>query len=286
MTLYVVATPIGNLEDLSARAARILRDVNVIASEDTRHSRLLLQRYDIHTPLVSYHEHNERSRARELLRRLQAGESVALVSDAGTPVLSDPGFTLVRQAIAAGVPVVPVPGASAITAALSVAGLPADRFVFLGFLPRRSGERRRALEAVARIPWALVLFEAPHRVVHTLRDLHAVLGDREVAVMRELTKKFEEVVRGTVSAVADRMQQTPPRGELTVVVGGGEPVGGVVPDRGEIPAGDPVAHLRALLASRRSLKDAAREVAQVYRLRRRAVYEMALELQGKRRRGK
>ena len=285
-TLYVVATPIGNLEDLSARAARVLREVRVIASEDTRHSRLLLQRYDISTPLVSYHEHNERSRTPELLRRLQAGESVALVSDAGTPVLSDPGFTLVRQAIAAGVPVVPVPGASAITAALSVAGLPADRFAFLGFLPRKVGERRRALEAVARIPWTLVLFEAPHRVVHTMRDLHAVLGNRQVAVMRELTKQFEEVIRGTVSQVAERLQQTPPRGELTLVIAGGESGKRAAAGRGEITAGDPVAHLRVLLASGRSLKDAVRQVTQAHRLQRRAVYDMALVLQGKRPRGK
>src|SRR5437879_4267392 len=223
-TLYVVATPIGNLEDLSIRAARILREVDVIACEDTRHTRLLLQRYGITTPMVSYHEHNEPARAQELLRRLEAGESAALVSDAGTPVLSDPGFALVRQAIAGGIPVVPLPGPTAITAALSVAGLPTDRFMFLGFLPRKAGERRRALLDIARIPWTLVMFEAPHRVVHTLRDLRAVLGDRQVAVMRELTKKFEETVRGALSEVTDRMAQAPPRGELTLVVAGAEPV--------------------------------------------------------------
>ena len=284
-TLYVVATPIGNLEDVSARALRILREVHVIACEDTRHTRLLLQRYGIATPQVSYHEHNEQTRAQELLRRLQEGASVALVSDAGTPVLSDPGFTLVRQAVAAGVPVVPVPGASAITAALSVAGLPTDRFVFLGFLPRKAGERRRALLDIARIPWTLVMFEAPHRVVHTLRDLRAVLGDRQVAVMRELTKKFEETVRGALSEVTDRMAQAPPRGELTLVVAGAQPVRGEASGRQEIPPDDPAAHLRGLLRSGVPVKDAVRQVAQAHRLPRRAVYEMALVLQGKRQRG-
>ena len=283
-TLYVVATPIGNLEDLSIRAARILREVDVIACEDTRHTRLLLQRYGITTPMVSYHEHNEPARAQELLRRLEAGESAALVSDAGTPVLSDPGFSLVRQAIAGGIPVVPLPGPSAITAALSVAGLPTDRFVFLGFLPRKAGERRRALEEVASIPWTLVLFETPHRIAQALRDLHTILGDRQVAVMRELTKKFEEVVRGTVSQVADRMQQTPPRGELTLVVAGAEAVRGG--EAASVPVGEPAAHLRALVSSGTPVKEAIRQVAQAHRLRRRAVYEMALVLQGKRRRGK
>ena len=284
-TLYVVATPIGNLEDVSARALRILREVHVIACEDTRHTRLLLQRYGITTPQVSYHEHNEQTRAQELLRRLQEGTSVALVSDAGTPVLSDPGFTLVRQAVAAGVPVVPVPGASAITAALSVAGLPTDRFVFLGFLPRKAGERRRALVDIARIPWTLVMFEAPHRVVRTLRDLGGVLGDRQVAVMRELTKKFEEIVRGTVSEVADRMAQPPPRGELTLVVAGAQPVRGEGSGRAKIPPDDPAAYLRGLLRSGVPVKDAVRQVAQAHRLPRRTVYEMALVLQGKRQRG-
>src|SRR5713226_4596604 len=182
--LFVVATPIGNLEDLSFRALRVLREVGVIACEDTRHTRLLLQRHGIVAPLVSYHEHNEAARTPELLRRLQTGVSIALVSDAGTPLLSDPGYALIRQAIASGVTVVPIPGPSAITAALSVAGLPTDRFVFLGFLPRKSAERRRALGAVAALPWTLVVFEAPQRVAATLRDLQETLGDRPVALVR------------------------------------------------------------------------------------------------------
>ncbi len=276
-TLYVVATPIGNLEDLSVRAIRVLKDVQVIACEDTRHTRVLLQRHGISTPLISYHEHNEAERAPELLRKLLTGASIALVSDAGTPVLSDPGYTLVRQAVAAAVPVVPVPGPSAITAALSVAGLPTDRFVFLGFLPRRAGERRRALEEVATLPWTLVMFEAPHRIAAMLRDLHEALGDRQVAVVRELTKKFEEVIRGTAAEVGEHLQRIPPRGELTVIVAGAPAAAARAP-------GDAAADLRTLLSSGTPAKEAVRQVARSHGLPKRTVYEIALRLQGKRRR--
>jgi 16S rRNA (cytidine1402-2'-O)-methyltransferase len=274
-TLYVVATPIGNLEDLSMRAVRVLREVAIIACEDTRHTRVLLQHYGVATPILSYHEHNEAARTPELLRRLEAGASVALVSDAGTPILSDPGFTLLRHAIATSIPVVPIPGPSAITTALSVAGLPTDRFVFVGFLPRRTGERRRILAALASVPWTVVLFEAPHRIRQTLQDLKAILGDRQMAVGRELTKKFEEMIRGAVSQVLEHVQRTPPRGELTLVVAGAPAAAG--------PRGDPARRLRALLARGVSAKDAVRQVAQTCGLPRRTVYEMALHLQGKRR---
>lgn len=269
-TLYVVATPIGNLEDISLRAVRVLKEVDVIACEDTRHTRVLLNRHGIDAPLVSYHEHNEATRATELLRALQLGQSVALVSDAGTPVLSDPGFTLVRRAIAAEIPVIAIPGPSAITAALSVAGLPTDRFVFVGFLPRKTAERRRALLELAPLPWTLVMFEAPHRIAAALRDLHAVLGDRPVVLARELTKKFEEVIRGTASDVLARIQQTPPRGELTLVVEGTRTV--------TPPAGEPAAQLRALMSSGVPSKDAVREVARAHRLPRRTVYQMAVRI--------
>jgi len=273
-TLYVVATPIGNLEDLTHRAARVLREVDLIACEDTRHTRLLLGHYGITTPLISYHEHNEAERAPELLRRLQAGKSIALVSDAGTPVLSDPGYALVRQAIAAAVPIVPVPGPSAITAALSVAGLPTDRFVFLGFLPRRASERRRALQDIAAVPWTLVLFEAPHRIAATLRDVRECLGDREVVVIRELTKKFEDVLRGTAADVLERLERTPPRGEFTVIVAGAATAS-------KSAAGDPAADLRALLSSGTPAREAVRQVARAHGLPRRSVYELALRVQGK-----
>lgn len=270
-TLFVVATPIGNLEDLSFRAVRVLREVTVIACEDTRHTRLLLQRHAIATPLVSYHEHNERSRTPELVRRLQAGESIALVSDAGTPLLSDPGYTLIGEAIASGVPVVPVPGPSAMTAALSVAGLPTDRFVFLGFLPRKSTERRRVLEAVQAIPWTLVLFEAPTRVEGTLKDLQAVLGERPIALLRELTKRFEEVLRGTPREILAQAQGRRLRGEVTLVVGGGA-------SPAAVSAGDPRKELKALLAAGTPPTEAVRQVAKAHALPRRTVYHLVVGL--------
>ena len=268
--LFVVATPIGNLEDLSFRAVRVLREVKVIACEDTRHTRLLLQRHGIATPLVSYHEHNERSRTTELVRRLLLGESVALVSDAGTPLLSDPGYTLIREAIASGVPVVPIPGPSAITAALSAAGLPTDRFVFLGFLPRKSAERRRVLEAVQAIPWTLVLFEAPTRAEATLKDLQAVLGERPIALMRELTKRFEEILRGTPKEVLAQTQGRRLRGEVTIVVGAGSPAA--------TSAGDPEEELKVLLAAGTLPTEAVRQVAKSHGLPRRVVYDLAVRL--------
>lgn len=281
-TLYIVATPIGNLEDISLRAVRVLKEVDVIACEDTRHTRVLLNRHGIDAPLVSYHEHNEATRATELLRALQSGQSVALVSDAGTPVLSDPGFTLVRRAIAAEIPVIAIPGPSAITAALSVAGLPTDRFVFVGFLPRKTAERRRVLLELAPLPWTLVMFEAPHRIAAALRDLHAVLGDRTIVLVREITKKFEEVIRGTASDVLARIQQTPPRGELTLVVEGAQtatpatdaPNHSLRSRSGQEPA----AQLRSLLSSGMPSKDAVREVARAHRLPRRTVYQMAVRI--------
>ncbi len=274
-TLYVVATPIGNLEDLSFRAVRTLKEVDVIACEDTRHTRLLLDRYAIQTPMISYHEHNERRRAPELVARLAAGESVALVSDAGMPVLSDPGYTVVQEAIRAGIPVVPVPGPSAITAAVAVSGLPAERFLFVGFLPRRSSERRRVLAELAPLPWTLVLFEAPHRIHSLLADLHHVLGNRHLALVRELTKRFEEVLRGSVTDVLAQVRASPPRGELTVVIEG-------APQDFRQEPSDVRAHLKQLLAEGNSPNEAAKLLAHTYRLPKRAVYELALEMLGKR----
>jgi 16S rRNA (cytidine1402-2'-O)-methyltransferase len=264
---------------MSFRAVRVLGDVKVIACEDTRHTRLLLQRYAIVTPLVSYHEHNERVRTPELVRRLQAGESVALVSDAGTPLLSDPGYTLIRQAIASGVPVVPVPGPSAITAVLSAAGLPTDRFVFLGFLPRKSAERRRVLEAVHAIPWTLVLFEAPTRVAATLKDLQAILGERPIALMREITKRFEEVLRGTPKEVLAQAQGRRLRGEVTLVVGGD-----ATPPAA--PLGDPQEELKTLLEAGIAPTVAVRQVAKAHGLPRRTVYDLAVRLRAEHARGR
>jgi len=215
--LYVVATPIGNLEDISLRAIRTLSEVKLIAAEDTRKTRRLLNRYEIRTPLTSFHEHSGGTRLSSILEHLEEGD-VALVSEAGMPGISDPGYELVTAAIRQGVSVVPIPGPSVVTAALAVSGLPTERFTCLGFLPSRSNARRRVLESVTDDPATLVVFEAPHRLAASLSDIAAVLGDRRIAVCRELTKLHEEVFRGTVSEAATRFVET--RGEFTLVIEG------------------------------------------------------------------
>ncbi len=218
-TLYLVATPIGNLEDITARALRVLREASLIAAEDTRHTRQLLARFDIHTPLTSYFEHNKLAKLDVVLSALAAGD-VALVSDAGTPGLSDPGYELVRAALDAGYAVVPIPGPSALLGALVASGLPTDAFVYLGFLPRKDSDRRRLLASVAREPRTLVAFEAPHRLLDALHDVGSTLGDRPVAVARELTKRHEEFFRGTASTARAYFAQKEILGEITLVVGG------------------------------------------------------------------
>jgi 16S rRNA (cytidine1402-2'-O)-methyltransferase len=218
-TLYVVATPIGNLEDISARALRILREVAVVACEDTRRTRALLTHFDIHTRTVSYYEHNKLTRGPQLLRQLAGGQSIALVSDAGTPGISDPGVLLVRQARASGIPVVPIPGPSAVVAALSAAGLSADRFVFEGFLPVKPGRRRNRLAALRALETTIVMYESPHRIAATLEAIAEVFGEVPVVVARELTKQFEEIVTATPSAHLARLASGA-RGEFTIVIGG------------------------------------------------------------------
>jgi 16S rRNA (cytidine1402-2'-O)-methyltransferase len=218
-TLYVVGTPIGNLEDITLRALRVLREVALIAAEDTRTTRKLLSHYDIHTALTSYHDYTGPGKTRRLVERL-AEIDVALVSDAGMPGLSDPGYPLIRAAVDAGVTVTAVPGPSALVSALVLSGLPTHAFHYLGFLPRKSGARRRTLERVALEVDTLVLYESPHRLVAALRDVEAVLGQRPVAVARELTKRFEELVRGPAGEVRAHFERTPPRGEVVLVVGG------------------------------------------------------------------
>ena len=196
-TLYLVATPIGNLEDISARGLRVLRDVKLIAAEDTRQTNKLLQRYDIHTPSLSYHEHNKLVRLEWVLEALQGGD-VALVSDAGTPALNDPGYELVRAVIDAGHVVSPIPGACAPIAALVASGLPTDSFLYLGYLPRKSSERQSLLSSVCDLPYTLIFLEAPHRLLASLEDLQVILGDRKIALGRELTKLHEEIFRGSL----------------------------------------------------------------------------------------
>lgn len=218
-TLYVVATPIGNLEDISARALRILGEVDLIACEDTRHTRKLLDRYGISKPLVSYHEHNESARAAELMIDLLAGKNIALVSDAGTPLIADPGYRLVEQARERGVMVSPVPGPSALLAALSASGLPTDSFVFLGFLPPKQGQRRKLLEEWKSLPATLVFYEAPHRILETLEDIAAIFGPRHCVLARELTKIHEEFLRGTPSQLREALaERAAVKGEITAMI--------------------------------------------------------------------
>jgi len=217
-TLYLVATPIGNLADITHRALQVLRDVALIACEDTRHTRKLLQHYGIDTKTVSYHEHNEQQRARELIELLQQGSNVAVVSDAGTPAISDPGFRLVRAAIENGVAVVPVPGPSALIASLIAAGLPTDEFFFGGFLPARASARRARLSELRAVPGTLIFYEAPHRLAASLKDAYEVLGEREAVVARELTKLHEEIRRGRLSELAEHYLKTEPRGEIVLLI--------------------------------------------------------------------
>jgi 16S rRNA (cytidine1402-2'-O)-methyltransferase len=218
-TLYVVATPIGNLEDITQRALRVLREVDVIACEDTRHTRKLLNHFGIKTKVTSYHDHNERERTVELLQALAAGANVAIVSDAGTPSISDPGFRLVSEAGAQGLPVVALPGPTALIAALVASGLPTDEFFFAGFLPARSGERRARLTKLRELAATLIFYEAPHRIAATLRDAHEILGERRAVVARELTKLHEEIARGLLSELAERFaSEERARGEIVLLI--------------------------------------------------------------------
>lgn len=219
-TLYIVATPLGNLEDITLRALRILQEVSLIATEDTRTTGRLLKHFDIHCPMLSYHEHNKIARLDRVLEALDQGD-VALVSEAGTPLLSDPGYELVQAALAQGVQVVSIPGPSALMAALSVSGLPPDRFLFLGFLPRKATDRRGVLAEFKSQPVTLIFFESPHRLQAALADMVDLLGgDRNIAVCRELTKLYEEIWRGTLAEAAQDWTQREPKGEFTLVVSG------------------------------------------------------------------
>ncbi len=221
--LYLVGTPIGNLEDITLRALRILREADQIAAEDTRHTQKLLQHYEISRPLVSYHEHNEMTRAPELLIALEQGAKIALVSDAGMPLVSDPGHRLVALCLRHQIPVVPVPGPSALLAALSASGLPNEEFLFVGFLPQRSGERRRALERLRIEDRTIIFYEAPHRIAECVADATEILGDRPACIAREVTKLHEEFRRGKLSAIATSLEERPARGEITLLIGPADP---------------------------------------------------------------
>lgn len=273
-TLHLVATPIGNLEDLTFRALRILESCELIAAEDTRRTRKLLTHYGVSRPLVSYYEHNEMKRIPAILDALREGKDVALVSDAGSPGISDPGFRLVREAVDQGMSVTALPGPSAVILALSISGLPTDRFSFYGFLPRSGSERKRLLEEAAQLPHTLVFFESPRRIVKTLEGMLAFLGDRRAALCRELTKRFEQVERGVLSGLIANWKTRTPKGEFCIVVEGR----GRKEDR---TAGREERRNRAA----RDLKcptdlpfrEVARQVALKHGLPRREVYQMGLE---------
>lgn len=222
--LYLVATPIGNLEDITLRAIRILKEADLIACEDTRQTQKLLQHYGIHKELVSYHAHNELTRAPELLIELEQGAKAALVSDAGMPVVSDPGHRLVALCLRHHIPVVPIPGPTAFIAALAASGLPTEEFLFVGFLPSRAGARRKAIDALKAEPRTIVFYEAPHRLVETLADAAEILGPRPAVVAREITKIHEEFLRGSLIDLRDAARERAPRGEITLMIGPGEPV--------------------------------------------------------------
>jgi 16S rRNA (cytidine1402-2'-O)-methyltransferase len=218
--LFVVGTPIGNLEDITFRAVRVLREADVVAAEDTRRTSVLLAHFEIRKPLVSCHEFNEARRSTELLQQLRDGARVAIVSDAGMPTLSDPGLRMVRSALEAGISVEIIPGPSAITAALAGSGLAAEPFLFYGFLPHKSAQRRKVLTKLAPLPWTLVFFESPHRIVKSLSDLREVLGNRRVVLARELTKKFEEFIRGDLDGLLKMLENRTAKGEITLVIEG------------------------------------------------------------------
>ena len=265
-TLYVVATPIGNLEDITLRALRVLKEAGVIAAEDTRTTRKLISHYDIHTRLTGYNDHNKAQKIPMIIAAL-ADEDVALVSDAGTPGISDPGLDLVKATVASGFPVVPIPGPSAVVTALAVSGMPADRFLFMGFLPRKRGERQRLLRSVSELPYTLALYEAPHRLQATLADLGEILGDRPIAAVREATKLYEEVFRGSISQCQAHF--VTPRGEFTLVIDG------KLASEATSPV-EAAGRLRTLLRSGVPHREAREQVAAETGLPRREVYRMWL----------
>ncbi len=274
-TLYVVATPIGNMDDITLRALKILRAVQRIAAEDTRRTGRLLAHHGIKTPLVSYHEHNERQRTGELLQRLTGGESIALVSDAGTPAISDPGYVLVHEAVCQGIAVSPIPGPSAAIAALSAAGLPTDAFLFLGFPPRKAGRRKQELLSLAEERRTLIWYESPHRIARFTREVHEALGERFAVIGREITKRYEEFMRGSLSDLAEELnQRSEIKGEITLLVAGC--------DRTKPENAQSIQEViaRALRDGRKSHSALAKEVAASFGLTRREAYDLILSQRG------
>lgn len=271
-TLYLVGTPIGNLEDITFRAVRILQTVDLIAAEDTRHTGKLLHHFQVGTPQISYHDHNRHSRTAELVERLQEGKTIALVTDAGMPGISDPGYELVKACAEAEIPVVPIPGASAAIAALVASGLPCDRFMFEGFLPAKALARRAHLEVLQTEPRTLIFYEAPHRLRQTLQDFLLLGADRQIVLARELTKRYEEIWRGTVAAAITHYSNREPQGEFTIVVAGADVT------QPALSEATLKTELQNLLKQGLSRSDASRQLAQQTALPRRQLYQLALSL--------
>lgn len=269
--LYLCSTPIGNLEDITLRVLRILKEADLIAAEDTRHTKKLLNHYQIDTPLTSYHEHNARQKGAYLLGLLQEGKRIALVSDAGTPGISDPGTLLVQQALEAGIPVTPIPGATAAIAALCISGLPTDKFVFEGFLPRSDKERRQRLEQLAREERTMIFYEAPHRLVATLKAFNEQFPHRRLVAARELTKQYEEVLRGTPGELLDHFQEITPRGEFTLLLEGRRE-GEDDDEAGATP--DPAELVKSLEEQGWEWREAIREAARQLGVPKREIYRL------------
>jgi 16S rRNA (cytidine1402-2'-O)-methyltransferase len=271
-TFYIVATPIGNLEDMTLRAIRVLKEVDLIAAEDTRHTRHLLDRYQIETQLTSYHDHNKEEKAPVLVARMLEGKSVALVSDAGTPGISDPGYFLINLAIDQKVPVVPIPGATAAIAALSVSGMPTDKFVFEGFLPAKHGARLKRLQELANEERTIIFYEAPHKIIKTIENMIEIFGDRRAVITRELTKIHEETIRGALSEILTRLHEGTIKGEFTVIVHGAS----AEPLKQDI---DTAEYLKNLMLHRGlSKKEAISVAAEELGLQKKEVYKESLKI--------
>lgn len=273
-TLYVCATPIGNLADITLRVLDTLRGADLIAAEDTRHSRKLLDHYEIHTPMVSYHEHNEKKRSAELLEQLEAGQTVALISDAGMPGISDPGWEIIQACQREGVPVDVLPGPNAGLTALVLSGMPADGFAFCGFLPAVAGKRQKKLSEVEQIPFTLIFYEAPHRLISTLQDMLSVLGNREGAVVREISKIHQSVKRGKLAALLEEYTETPPKGECCILVAPGEK---------EIKSGGAEDWVKAVeeeMSRGETRQDALKRVAKEFNVSKRDIYQVMFKKGG------